>query len=368
MKKQKVLSVMLLSLVVITLICILSYHIEARSQKLPALISSDKIIVCSAVDGLLKSYGVTSMQKVEKNGLIAEITNSRLPYKLETLKKEKAKYEELINSAHSGDFLKTELYGLDEDIQANQTDLEKAKLSIKKTNEKLILMRDRFNSGQKKYEADRTLYNQGILGNTDFDKATKDFWDVNKEYTELRNDSLTALQIMKSSQNIINLLLARKKILSNNVDMLAAKYLIDLNSVDADINDLEQEVKNFHIYSPISGVVTDINYLPGENIDKGDVVAEIADLSHVWVIAYGMSSASHRIKSGQKVRILCDAKHKLWGTVSTVSPVMEKVKSLSSSFETANTYVKIEVNFINMGDALKYITPGERLFIRIYFH
>jgi multidrug resistance efflux pump len=304
---------------------------------------------------------------VEKNSLIAEITNSKLPYKLETLKKEKRKYEDLINSAHTGDYLKTELYGLDEDIQSNQADKDKARLGLAKTSEKLKLMRERYASSQKKYEADRTLYNQGILGNADFEKATKDFWDVNKEFSELKSDSLTALQIIKSSQNIINLLTARKNILSNNVDILASKYLIDLNDVEADIHDLQEELMNFRIYSPISGVVTDINYVPGEKIDKGDVIAEIADLSNVWIIAYGTAFSSHRVKVGQKVGILTDRKHKIWGTVITVSPVMEKVKSLSSTFETVNTYTKIEVKFNNMEDALKYITPGERLFIRIYF-
>jgi len=367
MKKRTILLVLILCLIVMALMAVVSYFIEASSMKLPAVISSDKVIVSSEVDGLLKSYSVTSMQKVEKNDLIAEITNTKLPYKLETLKREKLKYEELINSAHSGDYLKTELYGLDEDIQSNQVDLEKARQDINKTRDKLALLKEHYASSEKKYEADKKLYDQGILSISEFEKAAKDYWDVHSQYSQLKGDSLAAASIVKSSQNIINLLQARKKILSNNVDILASKYLIDLNSVEADIHDLEVEVKNFRIYSPISGFITDINYLPGEKINKGDVIAEIAILNKVWILAYGTTTSRRKVQTGQKVRVLWEGKQKIWGTVVSVSPVMEKVKSLSSSYETVNTYTKIEIKFNDMEDALKYITPGQRLFIRIYF-
>jgi HlyD family secretion protein len=149
--------------------------------------------------------------------------------------------------------------------------------------------------------------------------------------------------------------------------MLASKHIIDLNEVEADLNDLQEEIKNLNIYSPIDGIITDLNYRAGEKIDIGDVVAEIADLSNIWITAYGSSSSRQKVKIGQKVRVFCDCKEKLWGEVVTVSPVMEKVKALSTSYETVNTYTKIEIKLINISEALKYITPGERIFVRIYF-
>ncbi|MCF7793832.1 MAG: efflux RND transporter periplasmic adaptor subunit [Candidatus Cloacimonetes bacterium] len=367
MKTKKIRNILIFSLVVIVITIIISYIVESRSHKLPAVVRSDKVFVSSEVDGVMKEYFVSSMQEVVKKDPIAELENDKLPFKLETLKNEKRKYEELIHSAQSGDHLQSELYELDEDIQDITIDLEKAKLEMAKIKEKLQFMQDRHDGSKKKFEANKKLYDKGVLNNSDFEKATEDFWDVHDKYYELRSDSLVAFETMKANQKIIELLQARKDILSNNTNILAGKYLIDLNDVEADINDLEEEIKNLKIDSPIAGIVTDINYRPGENIDKGDVIVEIADLSNVWIIAYGTSSSRHKVQIGQKARILCGRKKKIWGKVVTISPVMEKVKSLSSSFETVNTYTKIEITFDDMEDALKYITPGERLFVRIYF-
>ncbi len=73
------------------------------------------------------------------------------------------------------------------------------------------------------------------------------------------------------------------------------------------------------------------------------------------------------MKVGQKVRIFSSARQKIRGKVVTVSPVMEKVKYLTPSYEMENTFTKIEISFDNKDEALKFTTPGERLFVRIYF-
>jgi multidrug resistance efflux pump len=368
MKKKKILAFMILSWVVIIITIIVSYVLESRSQKLPAVISSDKVLVSSEVNGILLKYDVSSMQQVSPNDLLAEVVNTNLDFKLQTLKNEKRKYEELISSARSGDYLKKELFELDEDIQKNTTTLENARLNIEKLSQKLALMEALYDSAKKKYDASKRLYDSGILNNSDFEKAARDFWNIHDDYYELKGDSLVASETVKTSSNIINLLKARQNILSSNVDILASDYLIDLNKIEADIKDAEEEIKNLKIYSPITGVVTDINYLPGEKIDKGDVIAEIADLSHVWLTAFGSSVSRRKVQIGQKVCVYGSSNKKVWGRVVTVSPVMEKVKALSSTFETVNTYAKIEVKFDNMVEALKYITPGERLFVRIYYY
>jgi multidrug efflux pump subunit AcrA (membrane-fusion protein) len=283
------------------------------------------------------------------------VDNEPLRYRLEKLMKEKKKYEDLIASAGSGDQLKTELYQLEEDIQDNRKDYEKARQDIVKLAEKLQYMQERYAVAKKKFDASKTLYDKGILSNSDYEKASADYFSIHDEYYDMESDSLVAAETVKSSGNIIDLLNARKKILSGNADMLSADYLIDLGKIESNINDMQSEVASLKVLAPADGIVTDINYRPGEKIDKGDVLAEIADLSRVWVIAYGTSS------------IYCGSGAKIRGIVSGVSPVMEKVTSLASTFEAAGTYTKIEIKFDDMQQALKHVTPGERLFVRIYF-
>ncbi|NCU26814.1 hypothetical protein EOM86_08865, partial [Candidatus Nomurabacteria bacterium] len=269
MKKQRVLTVLILSIVIITITVIISFFIEAHSQRLPAVIFSDKVIISSRVEGVIKSYSVSSMQEVAQNDPIAIVANSRLLLKLETLRKERDKYLELINSAKTGDYLKTEVYDLDRDIQKNRKDVEAAKVDLENIREKHDYLNERFALGSKKYNAARKMYDKALLSQSDFEKEVKNFRDVQNEQSELKADSLVAIETIKSSQNIINLLQARKSIISNNVDILAAEYVIDLNEVDAKIKDLEEDLKSLQVYSPIAGIVTDINYLPGENVNKG---------------------------------------------------------------------------------------------------
>jgi len=367
MKKSRIRLILILSLIFIAGTLIVSFLLESRSQKLPAVVNSNKVLISSNVNGILKKLHVASMQKVDEHMLIAEIENSKLPLILDNLKNEKRKYDELISSTKSGAYLKSELYELDGDIQENQIELEEAKLEISKVGEKLKVFNERYASSISKYETNKKLFDIGILNNSDFEKASRDFWDVYDTYQELKADSLVAYETVKARQNILLLLKARKEILSNNVDVLGSKYLIDINKVEADLNDMQEDVRNLNIYSPIEGIITDINFLPGETINEGDVIAEVSDLKNIWIIAYGNSSSSHKVSIGQKVRIYCEGNKKIWGKVVTVSPVMEKVKSLSTTFETVNTYTKVEIKFDDIAEALKYITPGERLFVRINF-
>ena len=367
MKKKKIRHILILSLVIIAITMVVSYITESSSQKLPAVVRSDKVFVSAEVDGVLKEFSVTSMQKVQKNDPLAVIENSKLPLQLETLKNEIRKYEEMIASAQGGDFLEFELLELEEDIQKNKIDLEEARLEIKKIIDKLDFMEQRHIVTKKQYEANKKLYSSGLINNSDFEKVSDDYWKVHEDYFDLKGDSLIAYESMQTSQLIINTLNARKKILSQSTNVLASEYLIDMSEVLVDINELEEQIKSLYIVSPIAGVVTDLNFRPGEGVEEADVIMEIADLSNVWIIAYGDSQSNHRIKVGQRASVKSGSGKKIWGKVVTVSPVMERVTALSTSFETVNTYSKIEISFEDQEEALKYITPGERLFARIYF-
>lgn len=367
MKQSKIRTVLFLALVFIAVTVFLSYVVESKSVKLPAMVNTDKVALSADFDATLKNNYVISMQEVGKDALIAELENPRLPRMLENLKNEKGKYEDLIKSAKTGILRDAEFLELDEEIQKNRIELEEAKLEISKIRGKMTIMEDLVANVRKKYEANKRLYDAGLLNNNDFEKASRDYWEIHDDYYELKGDSLVASEVVKSSQNIINLLQARKKILSGNAEILAARHMVDINKVEADISDLESSVERLMIVSPIAGVVTEINFNPGERVAKGEIVAEVADLTNVRVIAYGSSSNRHKIEVGQKVVVYAGNNKKIEARVAAVSPVMEKIRSLSTSFETVNTFSKIEIKFDDLEDALKYITPGERLFVRIYF-
>ena len=46
---------------------------------------------------------------------------------------------------------------------------------------------------------------------------------------------------------------------------------------------------------------------------------------------------------------------------------MDRVSSLATQFETVSSYTKIKISLDNDRDAVDNLTPGERLFVRVYF-
>lgn len=358
---------MLVSLILILTTAIISLIFESRSQKLPAVIRSNTVSIKARTDGVLKNYTVAMMQEVTAKDLIAMIDNPILPIQLQSLKKNLEKYEELIASTQDGNLLKSELLDYEEDIQKNKITMDKARLEQNKISDKLEFLAERYRVAKKQYNVNQKLYNTGILSNSEFEKVSQEFWRVYEEYYDLKGDSLIAFETMQSSNNIINSLNERIRMLSEGDHSMSSKYLIEKNEVLIKIEELENSVTNLSVYSPIEGVVTELNYRPGESVAKGNVIAEIADMSVVWVVAYGGADARHKLNVGQKVRIYSKSKNKIWGKVNSLSPVMERVKSQSNMFETVNTYTKIEITFDNEAEVLNYLTPGERLFVRVYY-
>jgi len=365
MKRKKIKIITIASIVVMIVTAVLSYHIEARSQKLPAVVRSEKVVISTEASGTVKQYFVSSMQEVQAGDKIVQLENSRLPFKLQTLKKEREKYEALILSNQSGDHLKMELFELEKKILKNTTDLRKAELELNSTSEKLVVTKSKFDSSKKQYTAQKKLYNKNLISAEEFEKETNDYLETLIRFNEIKNDSLLVFKEMETIQSILSLQKEEKYILNNNGSILASKYLIDLDKVTAEISDLEQEIENMTITSPINGIVTDIRNRPGEKVKNGDAIAEISDMGKIWVIAFGNSYSSQKIKVGNKAIIHCGNGKKIKGEVATVSPVMEKVKALSSSFETVNTYAKIEIVLDDQKLALENLTPGERLFVRV---
>ncbi len=364
-KKRKY--IMILSIVTLIIIVIISYFIEARSQKLPAVVRTNKVVVSTETSGTVKEYNVSLMQEVTTGDLILEMENPKLKARLETLKNEKQKYEELIASAKSGDHLNMELLELDEDILKNENDLKNTQLEKGNISNKLAVYSEKYRNAVLKYDASKELFSKRIINSAEFEDKTNDFLNISNKYNELRSDSLQMEKEVETFQSMIDIFKDQKIMLSSNVSLIASKHLIDLDEINSKIHDLEQNIANLKIYAPAEGTVTDIYYKPGEKIKSGNVVAEIATIQNIWVIAYGNSFSRRRITPGQKVKVFCGNGKKIFGKVVSVSPIMEKVKALSSSFETVNTYSKIEVRFDDEESVRKNVTPGERLVVRIYF-
>lgn len=366
-ENHKIKKLMYLSVISLIIIIAVSFLIEKKSQKLPGVVRTHKVVISAETSGTVIDYDVNSMQRVGKGDVIVRMENPKIPIKLKSREDEKSQLEEMIDSAGNGDILDLELFKPEEDILKSEIKLKEAVLQQSQIVSQIAVYTQKYNSAKKQYEAQQNLLQQNKISLAEFQDETNDFLSVSNKYNKIKKDSLLVSVEISNTKNILELLKKKKSLLSQNVSLLASKHLIDLHETETKIADLKQDIEKLIIKSPIGGIVTGMFYLPGENVDNGDVVAEISDTDKMWVIAYGNSFSSHQIVSGNRAVIQCGTGEKVSGKVVTVSPVMEKVKSLTGSFETANTYSKIEIQFDNFEEAHQNLTPGERIFVRIYF-
>jgi membrane fusion protein (multidrug efflux system) len=97
---------------------------------------------------------------------------------------------------------------------------------------------------------------------------------------------------------------------ANALDAASAQYAIALAQVDtadAQLGVLENQLLNTRITSPISGVVAKKSLMPGDVVQPGQTIYSINDLDSVWVTANFEETKIGRIAIGAPVQINVDA-------------------------------------------------------------
>ena len=365
MKKKRIKMILWFTALVMIFTIIISFIIDSKSQKLPAVVKCNKVFISTEVSGTVVEYLISPMQEVNMGDTIAVLENPRFIQKLQTLQKEYENYSKLVDSATNGDYLEIELYKIDEDLVKYTTELNKSEYKLQKISNSLNVISAERDNMQKKYESIKSLYDQNLISLEEYEDKSDDLLDVITKYNTTRSESLFVFKEIKAYQNLVKMQNSQKKILENNSLILTSKNQAELDKIKAEIDEVTLNISNLVIVSPLDGVVTDLRNRPGEKVKNGDVIAEISDVNNIWLTAYGNSLISKKLKINNKVVIFASNREKIVGKIISISPVMEKVKSLSASYETVNTYSKIDVAFENTQQALANLSPGERLFVRI---
>lgn len=365
--RHKNILILTISVLIIIIIIRISYIQEIRSQKLPAVVKADKVYVSTLTSGVVLKNEVQPMAEVNEGERIMMLQNNALYSRLSALKKEKSRYLELIESVQSGDALQLELSKLNKAVLENELKLQETELDLLKIKQQLGVAKPEQESVTRRFKAHEELYENKLISAHEFYEVAEEYKKDISDYNDLKHDSLYAVKKIETVNMLINEQQERINIIKKNPTLLAGDNLVELERVNTEIQDVKNDIARLSINSPARGIVTDINYISGETVKEGDVIAEIANLNSVWIDAYGNSFSRRNVKQGNYVQIYADDTI-IDGYVKSVSPVMEKVKSLSAAYETANTYLKIEIKFDNPAYALKLLTPGERLFVRVFFN
>jgi HlyD family secretion protein len=127
-------------------------------------------------------------------------------------------------------------------------------------------------------------------------------------------------------------------------------------AAEARIAQLEQQLKDAVIQSPVSGVVTEKVAEKGELLQPGAPVGEVTNLADAWLTVYLPETDLGRIRIGQPAEVTTDGGQKRTGKVSFVASQAEFTpKNVQTRDEREKLVYKVKIALEN-GDGL--FKPG----------
>jgi multidrug resistance efflux pump len=121
----------------------------------------------------------------------------------------------------------------------------------------------------------------------------------------------------------------------------------------AKMNTLALETQKLSIPTPVNGVVSSVHVSSGQYVREGDAIADIIDLSDIWVTAYVDESDIEHVAVGSLASVKVNYKDQ-WmpAVVKSVSPVAQKKRVGWLPFKRSVVPVRLAVKLND------YIQPG----------
>jgi HlyD family secretion protein len=133
-----------------------------------------------------------------------------------------------------------------------------------------------------------------------------------------------------------------------------------LAGVDARIAQIEQQIRDASVISPVSGVVTAKLAEQGELMRPGAPLAVITDLDNAWLTAYVSAEELGRIRIGQDVDVVTDDGQTREGRLTFVNSVAEFTpKNVQTRDERVKLVYRIKVSLDNADGLFKMGMPAE---------
>ena len=172
--------------------------------------------------------------------------------------------------------------------------------------------------------------------------------------TKARDDAQARRDMTASKLTAAREALARLRAGSRVEEKEAARARVAAS--EARIAQLEQQLKDAVIASPVNGVVTEKVAERGELLQAGAPLGEVTDLADAWLTVYIQETDLGRIRIGQSAEVATDGGQKRTGKVSFVASQAEFTpKNVQTRDERVKLVYKVKVALEN-GDGL--FKPG----------
>ncbi len=133
-----------------------------------------------------------------------------------------------------------------------------------------------------------------------------------------------------------------------------------LAAAEARIAQLDQQIKDAVIASPLSGVVTEKIAEAGELLQSGAPLVEVTNLADAWLNVYVPEADLGRIRIGQDAEVTTDGGEKRKGRVSYVASQAEFTpKNVQTRDERVKLVFKVKIALENADGIFKPGMPAE---------
>jgi len=133
-----------------------------------------------------------------------------------------------------------------------------------------------------------------------------------------------------------------------------------LQAAQARIAQLEQQLHDATVASPVSGVVTEKLMEQGELVPAGTPLLVVIDLAHAWLTTYVAEPDLSRIRIGQAVRVITDSGQERSGRISFIASQAEFTpKNVQTHDERVKLVFRVKVQLDNADGLFKPGMPAE---------
>lgn len=176
--------------------------------------------------------------------------------------------------------------------------------------------------------------------------------------TKSRDDAKTRRDTLKARADAISQSLARLRSGFRAEEIDAAKGR--LASVDARIAQLEQQIADATIVSPVDGIVTEKLVEAGELLAQGGPIAIVTDVGDAWLNIYISEPDLPRVKLGMPAAVVTDDGQTRNGTLTYISSKAEFTpKNVQTRDERAKLVFRLKVGLENADMLFKPGMPAE---------
>ena len=182
--------------------------------------------------------------------------------------------------------------------------------------------------------------------------------------TKARDDARTRRDVTAASAEAARERLRRLEAGFRAEEKAAARARVQ--AADARIAQLEQQVEDAAVKSPVDGVVTEKLSEQGELMARGTGIVVVTDLANAWLNAYIPAPDLGRIRLGQEAEVITDDGQTRLGRVSFIASRAEFTpKNVQTRDERVKLVFRIKIALDNQDGLFKPGMPAEARLQRV---